>query len=165
VNAERAALISSLGATVQAALATTRALTDAQARLPSGDEGWPLVIVAYHIGLGLRRQAGWIARALTAEAPFAFDWEGTHELNAVIAREHGALSPDEAVREIEEAWARLRAVIDRMEDGDWDRDVFAFNGRLRSADVVLSRIMLRHVTDHLEIMRRTLAATAGAPWG
>src|SRR5881628_3211378 len=49
VNAERAALIGSLGASVQAALATTRALTEAQARLPSDDEGWPLVIVAYHI--------------------------------------------------------------------------------------------------------------------
>ena len=163
MNAERAALISKLDQTVQAALATTRALTDAQVRLPSADEGWPLVIVAYHIGLGLRRQAGWIARALTADAPFAFDWEGTHELNRVIAQEHGTLPKDDAVREIEQAWARLLGVIERMEDGDWPRDVFAFNGRLRSADVVLSRIMLRHVTDHLESMRRTLAAArAGA---
>ena len=163
MTGERAAVTGRLGDTVAAALAMTRTLTDQQVRQLSADEGWPLAIVAYHIGLGLRRQAGWMARALTGEAPFAFEWESTHEMNAVIAGEHAALRKDDAVRGIEEGWARLRGVIERMDDADWSRDVFIFNGRRRSAEIVLSRIVVPHAAGHLDSMRRTLvAAVSGA---
>ncbi|HYV21578.1 MAG TPA: maleylpyruvate isomerase N-terminal domain-containing protein, partial [Candidatus Bathyarchaeia archaeon] len=126
------------------ALALVRGLGVDQSRRQSAAEGWPAVIVAYHIGLGLRRQAGFIARALTKEEPFEFEWEPTHEINAVIAREHGSMSKKIAAEEIEEGWRRLQGVIARMGEEDWSRPVFAFGGRPKSAEVVLRRIVLPH---------------------
>ncbi len=100
----RAAALRELRAAVSEALAVTRGLGDDDCRIPSVAEGWPAVIVAYHIGLGLRRQAGFLARALTREEPFVFEWEPTHDINAVNAREHASMSKAEAAGEIEEGW-------------------------------------------------------------
>ena len=157
MTGDRAAVLDEVSVSVAAALASARGMTDADCRRTSSAEGWPAVIVAYHIGLGLRRQGGFIARALTGEEPFEFQWEPTHEINAVHAREHASMSGEDAATEIAEGWARLRSVIDRMSEGDWARNVFTFGGRARSADVVLRRIVLPHVTEHLESLRRTLA--------
>jgi hypothetical protein len=156
---DRPAVISALDAAVDEVLLITRRLTADDCWVPSAGESWPLVVVAYHIGLGLRRQAGFIARALTGEEPFQFEWEPTHSLNAVNAREHGGMSKDEAATEIEAGRARLRSVIERMTEEDWSRGVFSFGGRPRSADVVLRRIVLPHVSEHLESLRKTVAAT------
>lgn len=68
------------------------------------------------------------------------------------------MSRDEAALEIEEGWTRLQTVIARMAEEDWTRDVFAFGGRRRSADVLLRRIVLPHVTEHLQSLRTTVAA-------
>lgn len=160
MSEERSVALRALRNAVAVAVSTTRGLSDEQCGLRSESEGWPVVLVAYHIGLGLRRQAGWIARALTAEAPFEFDWEGTHEMNAVNAREHGALPKEDAAVEIGEGLDRLERVMSRMVEEDWGRDVFSYGGRPRSADVVLRRIVLPHVTEHLESLRRTLAESA-----
>ena len=154
----RGAVFAEVGEAVTIALATTRHMTEMDCHRTSSAEGWPAVIVAYHIGLGLRRQAGFIARALTGEEPFEFQWEPTHDMNAVNAREHAEMSKDDAADEIAEGWARLRAVIARMAEGDWSRDVFAFEGRRRSAEVVLRRIVLPHLIDHLASLRATVAA-------
>jgi hypothetical protein len=156
VSAERAAALREVGEAVATALATARAMTDGDCQRTSSAEGWPAVIVAYHIGLGLRRQAGFIARALTGDDPFEFRWEPTHDINAVNAREHAAMTKDAAVEEIEEGWARLQSVIDRMGEDDWGHEVFTFEGRSRSADAVLRRIVLPHVSEHLRSLQRTL---------
>jgi len=159
VNDARAAALREVGEAVAIALASARAMTDADCRRTSSAENWPAVIVAYHIGLGLRRQAGFIARALTGEEPFEFQWEPTHDMNAVNAREHSSMSKDEAADEIEEGWVRLQTVIAHMTEEDWSRDVFSFGGRSRSADVVLRRIVLPHVAEHLQSLRTTVAAS------
>ena len=158
MNEERTSALGDLRALVTDALATTRGLGEEECRRQSAAEGWPAVIVAYHIGLGLRRQAGFIARALTGEAPFDFEWEPTHAMNAVNAREHGSMSKETAAEEIEAGWDRLQSVIARMGDEDWSRAVFAFGGRPRSADVVLRRIVLPHVSEHMQSLRSTIAA-------
>jgi hypothetical protein len=154
---DRAAILDEVGAAVSDALAISRDLDEDDCRRASVAEGWPAVIVAYHIGLGLRRQAGFIARALTGEEPFAFEWEPTHAINAVNAHEHASMSGNDAATEIEEGWSRLRSLVGRMSEEDWARDVFTFGGRPRSADVVLRRIVLPHVNEHLESLRRTIA--------
>ena len=157
MSGDRAAVLEEVGAAVQGALATARAMTEADCRRTSSAESWPAVIVAYHIGFGLRRQAGFIARALTGEEPFQFQWEPTHDVNAVNARDHASMLKDEAADEIKEGWTRLETVIGRMTEEDWSRDVFAFGDRRRSADVVLRRIVLPHVTEHLASLRTTVA--------
>ena len=154
---ERRARIQELRALVTEALATVRGLGADDCQRQSAAEGWAAVIVAYHIGLGLRRQAGFIARALTGEEPFEFEWEPTHAINAVNAREHASMSKETAAEEIEEGWERLEGVIARMGEDTWSREVFAFGGRPRTADVVLRRIVLPHVTEHLESLRNTVA--------
>jgi hypothetical protein len=159
VNDDRAAVVHEVGEAVALAIATAREMTAADCRRISSAEGWPAVIVAFHIGLGLRRQAGFIARALTGEEPFEFQWEPTHDINAVNAREHARMSRHDAAEEIAEGWSRLKAVIERMAEEDWARDVFAFEGRRRSADVVLRRIVLPHVTEHLQSLRATVTAS------
>jgi hypothetical protein len=158
VNEDRATALRELRAVVGQALALTRGLNEELCRRTSVAEGWPAVIVAYHIGLGLRRQAGFIARALTGDEPFEFQWEPTHDVNAVNALEHSSMTKDEAANEIEEGWARLQTVTARMAEENWSRDVFTFGGRARSADGVLRRIVLPHVTEHLQSLRRTVAA-------
>jgi DinB family protein len=158
VSDDRAAVLREAGEVVAIAIATARDMSDADCRRTSSAESWPAVIVAYHIGLGLRRQAGFIARALTGEEPFEFQWEPTHDMNAVNAREHASMSKDEAADEIEAGWTRLQNVIARMAEEDWSRDVFTFAGHSRSADVVLRRIVLPHVTEHLTSLRTTVAA-------
>jgi hypothetical protein len=154
---ERTAVLRELRAAVGEALAISRGMNEDQCRLVTVAEGWPAVVVAYHIGLGFRRQAGFIGRALTGEAPFEFEWEPTHAMNAVNAREHGSMSKDTAALEIEEGWGRLQGVIARMGEEDWSRLVFAFAGRPRSADAVLRRIVLPHVSEHLQSLRGTVA--------
>jgi len=156
VSDERSSTLHDIRTLVTDALALVRGLGVDQSRRQSAAEGWPAVIVAYHIGLGLRRQAGFIARALTKEEPFEFEWEPTHEINAVIAREHGSMSKKIAAEEIEEGWRRLQGVIARMGEEDWSRPVFAFGGRPKSAEVVLRRIVLPHVTEHLRSLRATV---------
>src|SRR6266849_910907 len=89
---DRGAVVDEGGEAVASALASARGMTGADCRRTSSAEGWPAVIVAYHIGLGLRRQAGFIARALTDEDPFLFEWEPTNAMNAVNAREHASMS-------------------------------------------------------------------------
>jgi len=79
-------------------------------------------------------------------------------MNAVNAREHGSMSKETAAEEIEAGWDRLQSVIARMGDEDWSRAVFAFGGRPRSADVVLRRIVLPHVSEHLQSLHSTVAA-------
>jgi hypothetical protein len=145
---------------VASALAIARDMTEADCRRTSSAENWPAVIVAYHIGLGLRRQAGFIARALTGEEPFEFQWEPTHDVNAVNAREHALISRDDAADEIAEGWTRLQALMARMAEENWSRDVFTYDGKRRSADVVLRRIVLPHVTTHLSSLRATVAASS-----
>ena len=162
MSEERDAVFRRLDAVAGDAAALARALPPAARSLASASEGWPLVIVAYHIGLGLRRQAGFIARALTGERPFIFAWEPTHELNAVMARDHATLSKDEAASAIEEGLARLRAIASRMNEDAWSREVFEYENRRRSADVVLRRIVLPHAAEHLASMRRTLSPETGA---
>jgi hypothetical protein len=163
VTNDRAAVLKEIGAAVGDLLAISRGLDEGECRLSSVVEGWPAVIVAYHIGLGLRRQAGFIARALTGEDAFEFEWEQTHDLNAVNAREHASMSKDEAAEEVREGWTRLQTVIGRMAEEDWAREVFASAGRRWSADGVLRRIVLPHVTQHLDSLRRTLAPNRADP--
>jgi DinB superfamily len=157
VNEERSATLRDLRALVNDLLTLVRGLGEEDTHRDSTAEGWPAVIVAYHIGLGLRRQAGFIARALTGEEPFEFEWEPTHELNAVNAREHRSMPKDVAAEEIEEGWGRLQDVIARMDEEDWSRPVFAFGGRPRSADVVLRRVVVPHAVEHLQSLRQTVA--------
>jgi hypothetical protein len=163
VTEERSAALRDVRAAVRELLDLSRGLDEQRCRIPSVAEGWPAVIVAYHIGLGLRRQAGFIARALTGEEPFEFEWEPTHDVNAVNAREHASMSKDQAAEEVEAGWARLQAVIARMTEEDWSREVFASGGRRWSADVVLRRIVLPHMREHLESLRRTLAESPARP--
>src|SRR4029078_8438112 len=67
-------------------------------RRPCEGEGWPLGLVASHIGLGLDRQAAWKEEHAHPRADHALSWEETNELNAENARRRGLLSRMSALR-------------------------------------------------------------------
>ncbi|OLC54948.1 MAG: hypothetical protein AUH85_10485 [Chloroflexi bacterium 13_1_40CM_4_68_4] len=114
-----------------------------------GVEGWTAGLILLHIALGLRRQAGWIDRARQGRTPTYFHWDLTHRLNARMARDHARPSR----RQVEECIAlghdRMRRALARMSEDDLSREALVVGERRVSVAVVLSRIVLRHIDDHL----------------
>src|SRR3989441_3479510 len=78
-------LLPEVEAAVDETAAMIGALDAARWGRPCEAEGWPVAVTALHIALGLRRQASFIALARDGQAPFTFDWEATHALNARVA--------------------------------------------------------------------------------
>jgi len=151
VSEERSSTLGDLRVLVSDALATTRGLDEEECRRC---RLCCLSVPSRSTRSGV--EAGSIARALTGEEPFDFAWEPTHAINAINAHEHASMSKETAAEEIEQGWDRLQSVIARMRDEDWSRAVFVFGGRPRSADVVLRRIVLPHVSEHLQSLRATI---------
>jgi DinB family protein len=115
-------------------------------------EGWPVGVTALHIGLGLRRQASWIAGSLRDADPFDFSWEETHAINTRV-RSRGAPRKDVAVREIKKGGDRLLQLLARMTADDLKRPALIYAGRQFDVGHVIRRIVLPHATGHLASIR------------
>lgn len=124
-------------------------------------EGWPIGVTALHIGLGLRRQASWIAGALRDDPPFDFDWDETHAINArVFAR--GEPRKDAAQRQITKGGDRLLRLLARMDDDDLKRTALTYAGRQLDVGHVIRRIVLPHAAGHLASIRETAGVAEGS---
>ena len=134
---------------VTAARDRLAAITDEDLGQARGAEGWSAGLILLHIALGLRRQAGWIDRALQGRTPTHFHWDLTHRLNARMARDHARPSR----RQVEDCIAlgheRMRQALARMSEDDLAREALVVGEQRVSIAVVLSRIVLRHLDDHL----------------
>jgi hypothetical protein len=115
-------------------------------------EGWPVSVTALHIALGLRRQASWLALALRGEAPFVFDWEATHALNARVAA-RGAPTREAVRKELHKGATRILAHLDGMGDGDLRRVAMTAQEHLFDVERVIRRVVLPHVRGHLASIR------------
>jgi hypothetical protein len=120
-------------------------------------EGWPLGLVASHIGLGLDRQAGWIEEHARSGTPHAFSWDETNELNAENARRRGILSPLSAMRFLRDRAERLATLARSLSDAQLDAVVFSYQDKGRTAEWVLSVLACRHIDEH----HRSIKATIG----
>ena len=115
-------------------------------------EGWPVSVAALHIALGLRRQASWLALALRGEAPFAFEWEATHALNARVAA-RGAPTREVVRRELHKGATRILGLLDGMGDADLRRVALTAQEHVFDIERVIRRVVLPHVRGHLASIR------------
>ncbi|HLQ04791.1 MAG TPA: DinB family protein [Verrucomicrobiae bacterium] len=130
-----------------------------QWRRPCEGEGWPLGLVASHIGLGLDRQAGWIEEHGRSGQPHAFNWDETNELNAENARRRGLLSKMSALRFLRDRADHIAAIARSLTDEQLDAVVFSYEEKGRTAEWVISVLACRHIDEH----HRSIKAALGAP--
>jgi hypothetical protein len=143
-----------------AALGQTLASLDVQDwRRPCEGEGWPLGLVASHIGLGLDRQAAWIEEHAHSGQAHMFSWDETNELNAENARRRGLLSRMSALRFLRDRADRIASLARSLTDEQLDAIVFSYQDKGRSAEWVLATLVCRHIDEH----HRSIKAALGAP--
>jgi len=130
-------------------------------RRPCEGEGWPLGLVASHIGLGLDRQAAWIEEHAHSGAAHAFSWEETNELNAENARRRGLLSPMSALRFVRDRAEHIARLARGLSDEQLDAIVFVHQGKGRTAEWVISVLACRHIDEHHRSIKAALAAPSG----
>jgi len=128
-----------------------------QWRRPCEGEGWPLGLVASHIGLGLDRQAGWIEEHARSGAPHAFSWDETNELNAENARRRGLLSRMSALRFVRDRAERIASLARDLTDDQLDAIVYRYDEKGRSAEWLLSVLVCRHIDEHHRSIKTALA--------
>jgi hypothetical protein len=152
------ALLPEVEAAIDEAAATIGALdADAWGRRCEA-EGWPVAVVALHIALGFRRQASFIALARDGRAPFAFDWEATHTLNARVAA-RGVRSKETVQRELHKGRTRLLGLLAEMRGAELHRVAFTYQGQDFDVDRVVRRIVLPHARGHLASIRTAAGAS------
>jgi hypothetical protein len=119
-------------------------------------EGWPVAVTTLHIALGLRRQASFIALARDGKAPFVFDWEATHALNARVAA-RGVPTKEAVRRELRKGRSRLLGLLAVMSEPQLRRVAVTYQGHEFDVDRIVRRIVLPHVRGHLASIRAAIA--------
>ena len=127
-------------------------------RRPCEGEGWPVGLVASHIGLGLDRQASWIDEHARSGGSHAFSWDETNELNAENARRRGLLSRMTALRFVRDRAERIASLARGLTDEQLDAIVFSYQDKGRTAEWVLAVLACRHIDEH----HRSIKAALGA---
>ncbi len=128
-------------------------------RRPCEGEGWPLGLVASHIGLGLDRQAGWVEEHARSGEPHAFSWDATHELNAENARRRGLLSRMSALHFVRDRAERIASLARALSEEQLDAIVYTYDDKGRSAEWLLSVLVCRHIDEHHRSIKATLERT------
>ena len=121
-------------------------------------EGWTVGFETWHIARGLGRQRGWIEASRRGEQPFPFDWDETHALNAEAAERFGDPERDATIALLGDEVERTVALIASLGEADLERECLQSEGRRISAKLVAARVMVRHITGHLESIEKALAA-------
>ena len=127
-------------------------------RRPCEGEGWPLGLVASHVGLGLDRQAGWIEEHARSGEAHAFSWDETNELNAENARRRGILSKMTALRFLRDRADRIASLARGLTDAQLDAVVFVHADKGRTAEWVLSVLACRHIDEHHRSIKAALTS-------
>ena len=132
-------------------------------RRPCGGEGWPLGLVASHIGLGLDRQASWIEEHAHSGTAHAFSWDETNELNAENARRRGLLSRMSTMRFVCDRAERLASLARGLTDAQLDAIVFSHQDKGRTAEWVIGVLACRHIDEHHRSIKAALGARPAHP--
>lgn len=139
--------------------ATLAPLSDEDWRRACAAEGWPVGFVAYHIGLGLARQTGWIDTRLAGGPAHAFSWDETHALNAMYRSRHPSPARDDTLRFVRERGERLATLARDLTDEQLDEVAFSYEGRERFVEWIIRAVALRHIDGHHRSVKETLAPT------
>lgn len=159
VSARRAAR---LGARFEALneeiIATVAGCSDEQWRRPSGEEGWPVAVVAHHIAavhgdfLGLVEA---FAAGQTRSPGSSMD--GVNEGNERHAREYATVGKEETVDALRANGGELTRRLRLLRDEQLDARAGVFGGREPSVAEVVEYIVIGHAEEHLASIRATLA--------
>ena len=158
VPSERsAALASGIRSAADRVLLSVSGLGPDAWRTRSAADGWTVGFETWHIARGLERQRGWIERSLRGEAPFPFDWDATHALNAETSARYGEPPQPETVALLRREVDLTVALLASLADSDLDRECLDTDGKRVSVRVVAGRVMVRHITGHLDAIEKALA--------
>ena len=152
------ALLPEVEAVIDEAAATIDALDEDDWRRPCEADGWPVGITALHIALGLRRQASFLALARDGQAPFVFDWEATHALNARVAA-RGNPTKEAVRRDLRKGRSRLHVLLSEMSETQLRRVALTYQGHEFDVERIVRRIVLPHTRGHLASIRAAIAAS------
>jgi hypothetical protein len=119
-------------------------------------EGWPVALVGLHVGLGLRRQRGFLDDAFVRGKPAQFDWDETHELNAQIARRRYP-HPEFVARFFEDEARKTRERLAELTAADLQRPTIAYQGRMLTLEQFIRGFFIGHVVGHTASIRQALA--------
>lgn len=144
---------------VDAVQATIEPLDDATWARTCAAEGWPVGMVAYHLGLGFRRQGGWLAQHAKGGPPHDFSWDETHSLNAAFAKRAGVPSKDQTRRFLDKTARHFASIIRALRDDQLDATAYVYKEKPRSADWVVAVLAYGHIDGHLASIKATVAAT------
>ena len=146
------ALVPEVEAAIDEATATIEALDAKAWERTCEAECWPVAVTALHIALGLRRQASFIALARDGRAPFVFDWEATHALNARVAA-RGVPTKEAVRRELHKGRTRLLGLLADMSEVELHRVALTYQGHDFDVERIVRRIVLPHARGHLASIR------------
>ena len=149
------ALLPEVEAAIDEAAATIATLDVASWGRRCEPERWPLAVVALHIALGLRRQASFIALARDGQAPFAFDWDATHALNARVAA-RGVPTKEAVRRELHKGRTRLLGLLAGLSETQLRRVALTYQGHEFDVERIVRRIVLPHARGHLASIRAAI---------
>jgi len=118
-------------------------------------EGWPVALEGLHIGLGLRRQGGFLDDAFVRGKPARFSWDETNDLNAMIAKRRRP-SPHFVIRFVLEEAERVHARLAKLTSADLERATIDYEGRVLTLDQFMRGFLIGQVEGHTESIRNAI---------
>jgi hypothetical protein len=116
---------------------------------PTEAEGWPVGVVARHIGLGHELMASW-ARALRDRTPLP-EGSDIHERNAEIAAQGVVATPEQVAELLRRGGVEVAQVLSELGPEHLEGEI-DFGGRMMPR-AMLAEASVRHVQTHLESIK------------
>lgn len=138
-------------------VATLDPLSHEQWRRTAAAEGWPIGLVAFHVAIGLERQAGWIEQALEGGALHEFNRDATNQMTAAMANTEILPSKPFVLAGLPVAAARLCALLRAVSDADLARVALTQRGKELSIEFVMKTVIMRHIGEHGASIRDAVA--------
>ena len=154
-----AALAAGIAGAVERALDRVSALPPEAWRRRSAADGWTVGFGVWHMARALERQRGWIEASVRGDAPFPFDWDETHALNAETSRRYGDPPQGDTVALLRTEADRTVALIASLTDAELERECLETDGKRVSVRIVAGRVMTRHIAGHFEAIETALAGS------
>lgn len=149
-------LADEIDAEIKKLVATLDPLSDEEWRRTAPADGWPVGLVAFHIALGLERQAGWVEQALEGGPPHQFSWDVTNQMNAALANAGILPSKPFVLAGLPVAAARLCALLRAVSDADLARVALSSGGKTASIESLMKKRMMQHISEHGASIRDAL---------
>lgn len=153
------ALAAGIRASVERVVASVADVSPGAWRTRTVADGWSVGFETWHIARALERQRSWIESSLRGGAPFPFDWDVTHALNAETSERYADPPHAETVQLLREQADRTVALISSLSDADLERECLESDGKRVSVRLVAGRVMTRHIAGHLDAIEKALAGS------